>query len=54
MSLCLINYRSKKVYGDGDIASPFFTMALDGGEWSEVHGPTCFPAVKDPPVKVKS
>jgi hypothetical protein len=36
LSLCLIKYAlcHKDILGSGGIAPPFFTFALDGGDWS--------------------
>jgi hypothetical protein len=34
-----------KMYGgSGDIALPFLTLALDGGEWSASHPGSCIPS----------
>jgi hypothetical protein len=43
LSMSLINYapRDKGVWRSGGIQPPFFTFALDGGEWS-ASCPWCF------------
>jgi hypothetical protein len=51
-SLCLIKHHTMKthVWGSGDAAPPFITLALDKG--SQLHAPATLPLGKQPPVPI--
>jgi hypothetical protein len=50
LSLCLINQapRHENVWGNGGIAPPFPTSALDGGEWPSFTPRPLYPRGKSP------
>jgi hypothetical protein len=52
MSLCLTKHHLVKIYGgSGDIAPPFLTLTLDGGEWSALT-PAALPPRKEVPLPI--